>query len=189
MLAVFWPLARCLCSGSDGRRRAESLEADSDDVQSAGPRQGRLLRQTGSEPLPSATPANSDTRCLRTKNLHDTKFSFSLRCLFLSSSTCQTQRLLCRSQQRPAGLFLLEGGAFAGAAVRSICFMIRWLFFFFFFLQRSIVCMFISWQNLNYSMSTLTAACPPAQWFFCLLPPPIALLGRKCMICGLYFHY
>lgn len=54
-------------SGSDGRGRAESLEADPDDVQDARPSQGRLLRRpgadsppkAGSELLPSAASATT----------------------------------------------------------------------------------------------------------------------------------
>lgn len=93
-----WPLARCLCSGPDGRGRAESLEADSDDVQSAGPNQGHLLRQKEGDPLPSATPSNSDTRCLRKKTCTTPTFCF----LFVAFVSRQRPAKLDVSVQEPA---------------------------------------------------------------------------------------
>lgn len=102
-----WPLARCLCSGPDGRGRAESLEADSDDVQSAGPNQGGLLRQREGDLMPFATPSNSDTRCLRKKTCTTPTFCF----LFVAFVSRHWPAKLDVSVQEPAtnqhGLFLL----------------------------------------------------------------------------------
>lgn len=92
LIWVNWPfLKKHLCrvpSGSDGWGRAESLEADPDDVQDARPSQGGLLRppgagflKAGSERLPSAATSRPNSHVARAAY----KWGRNTRCLWTKS--------------------------------------------------------------------------------------------------------